>query len=167
MRVSQTFAFGAGGLIIVMKGNELDKSNQPPHRAIWKPPPWPILKVNSNDANFREQNSMGVVLDMGGGLVLFWRSTIDEIVEGSGTYYIDTIFQEENRAGIGMIIWDCQGKGLEHMVGIIPLPLTIIELETLAILKALQFDVDLSLKDVIPEGDSKIAMNAWMQIRIL
>ena len=47
---------------------------------------------------------MDVVLDMGGGLVLFWRSTIDEIVEGSGTYYIDTIFQEENRAGIGMII---------------------------------------------------------------
>ena len=89
---------------IAMKGNELDKSNQPPHRAIWKPPPWPILRVNSNDANFREQNSVGVVLDMGGGLVLFWRSTIDEIVEGSGTYYIDTMFQEEDRAGIGMII---------------------------------------------------------------
>nr|POE71650.1 hypothetical protein CFP56_48982 [Quercus suber] len=55
---------------IAMKGNELDKSNQPPHHAIWKPPPWPILKVNSNDANFREQNYVGVVLDMGGGLVL-------------------------------------------------------------------------------------------------
>ena len=46
------------------------------------------------------------------------------------------------------------------MVGIIPLPLTVIELETLAISKALQFDVDLSLKDVTPEEVSKIAMNA-------
>ena len=35
-----------------MKGNEPDQSNQPPHRAIWKPPPWPILKVNSDDAIF-------------------------------------------------------------------------------------------------------------------
>ena len=46
------------------------------------------------------------------------------------------------------------------MVGIIPLPLTVIKLETLAISKALQFDVDLSLEDVTPEGVSKIAMNA-------
>ena len=41
-------------------GNELDQSNQPPHRAIWKPPPRPILKVNSDDDIFREQNSVGV-----------------------------------------------------------------------------------------------------------
>ena len=143
-----------------MKGNEPDQSNQPPHRAIWKPPPWLILKVNSDDAIFQEQNSVDVVLDMGGGLVLFWRSTIDVIVEGSGTYYIDTMFQEEDRAGIGVIIRKCQGKGLAHMVGIIPLPLTIIELETLVISKALQFDVDLSLEDVTTEGVLEIAMNA-------
>ena len=47
---------------------------------------------------------MDVVLDMGGGLVLFWKLTIDVIVEGSGTNYIDTIFQEEDRARIGVII---------------------------------------------------------------
>ena len=46
------------------------------------------------------------------------------------------------------------------MVGIIPLPLTVIELETFAISKALQFDADLSLEDVTPEGVSEIAMNA-------
>ena len=80
---------------------------------------------------------MDVVLDMGGGLVLFWRLTSDVIMEVSGTNYIDTIFQEEDRAGIRVIIQECQGKGLAHMVGIIPLPLTIIELETLAISKAL------------------------------
>nr|POE69798.1 hypothetical protein CFP56_79063 [Quercus suber] len=90
-----------------MKGNEPDQSNQPPHRAIWKPPPWSILKVNFDDAIFREQNSVDVVLDMGGGLVLFWRSTIDVIVEGSGINYIDTMFQEEDKAGIGVIIREC------------------------------------------------------------
>ena len=46
------------------------------------------------------------------------------------------------------------------MVGIIPLPLTVIELETLAISKALQYDADLSLEDVTPEGVSEIAMSA-------
>ena len=66
-----------------MKGNEPDQSNQPPHRAIWKPPPWPILKVTSDNAIFREQKFVDVVLDIGGGLVLFWRLTIDVIVEGS------------------------------------------------------------------------------------
>ena len=86
--------------------------------------------------------------------------TIDVIVEGSGTNYIDTMFQEEDRAGIGVIIRECQEKGLAHMVGIIPLPLTVIELETLSILKTLQFDADLSLEDVTPEGVSEIAMNA-------
>ena len=70
------------------------------------------------------------------------------------------MFQEEDRAEIGVIIRDSQGKGLAHMVGIIPLPLTIMELETLATSMALQFDADLSLKDVILEGDSEIAINA-------
>ena len=116
--------------------------------------------MNSDDAIFREQNSVDVILDMGVGLVLFWRSTIDVIMEGSGTYYIDTMFQKEDRAGIGVIIRECQGKGLAHMVGIIPLPLTIIELETLVISKALQFDVDLSLEDVTIKGVLEIAMNA-------
>ena len=82
--------------------------------------------------------------NMGGGLVLFWRLTIDLIVEGSGTNYIDTMFQVEDRAGIGVVIRDCQGKGLANMVGIIPLPLTVMELETLATSKALQLDANLS-----------------------
>ena len=116
--------------------------------------------MNSDDAIFREQNFVDVILDMGVGLVLFWRSTIDVIMEGSGTNYIDTLFQKEDRAVIGVIIRECQGKGLAHMVGIIPLPLTIIELETLVISKALQFDVDLSLEDVTIKGVLEIAMNA-------
>nr|POE97691.1 hypothetical protein CFP56_06504 [Quercus suber] len=73
--------------------------------------------------------------------------------------YIDTMFQEEDRAVIGVIIRECQRKSFAHMVEIILLPLIVIELETLAISKALQFDADLSLEDVTPEGVSEIAMN--------
>ena len=43
-----------------IRGNESDQSNWPPHCAIWKLPPWPILKVNFNGAMFREQILMGV-----------------------------------------------------------------------------------------------------------
>ena len=43
-----------------VKGNELDQSNQPPHYAICKPPLWLVLKVNSDDAIFLEQNFVGV-----------------------------------------------------------------------------------------------------------
>ena len=95
----------------------------------------------------------------GGGLVLFWRSTIDITVEVLGTNYIEALFQEEDRARIGMIIRDCQGRAW-HKVEIIPLLLIVMELETLATSKALQFAADLSLNDIIPEGDSKIVINA-------
>ena len=95
----------------------------------------------------------------GGGLMLFWRSTIDVTVEVPGKNYIETLFQEEDRVGIEVIIQDCQGRAW-HKVEIIPLPLTVVELETLATSKSLQFAADLSLNDVIPEGDSEIVINA-------
>ena len=65
----------------------------------------------------------------GGGLVLFWRSSIDATVEGSGTNYIDATFQEEDRVRIRVIIQDYQGKGLTQWSEIIPLLQTVIELE--------------------------------------
>ena len=89
----------------------------------------------------------------GGGSMFFWGSTIDVIVEVSGTNYIDALFQEDDRVGIGLIIRDCQG-GAWHRVEIIPLPLTVVEFETLATSRALQLVADLSLIVAIPEGDS-------------
>ena len=71
----------------------------------------------------------------------------------------EALFQEEDRAGIGVIIRDCQGRAW-HKVKIIPLPLTVVELETLATSESLQFTADLSLNDVILEGDSEIVINA-------
>ena len=74
-------------------------------------------------------------------------------MEGSSTSYIDATFQEENRVGIGVIIRDCQGKGLAQWPKIIPLPQTVVELETLTASKALQCATDLRLNDVSLEGD--------------
>ena len=67
----------------------------------------------------------------GGGSMFFWGSTIDVIVEVSGTNYIDALFQEDDWARIGLIIRDCQGRAW-HRVEIIPLPLTVAEFESLA-----------------------------------
>ena len=58
-----------------VKGNEPDQSNQPSYRVIWKPPPWPILKVNSNDAIFREQNYVGVGVDQPPHRAIWLKST--------------------------------------------------------------------------------------------
>ena len=87
--------------------------------------------------------------------MFFWGSTIDVTVEVSGTNYIDALFQEDDKAGIGLIIRDCQGRAW-HRVEIIPLPLTVVELETFATSRALQLVVDLSLIVAIPEGDSDL-----------
>ena len=61
-----------------------------------------------------------------------------------------------------MVIRDCQGLVLgllALMSQIIPLPLTVVELETLVVAKALEFAIDLGLSTVILEGDSKIIIN--------
>ena len=80
-------------------------------------------------------------------------------MERSGPNNIDARFQEEDRAGTGVIIRDCQGKGLAQWSEIIPHPLTVVELETLTASKALQCVADLSLNDVSLEGDSEIIIN--------
>ena len=61
-----------------------------------------------------------------------------------------------------MVIRDCQGLvlGLLALLSqIIPLPLTVVELETLVVAKALEFAIDLGLSTVILEGDTKIIIN--------
>ena len=69
--------------------------------------------------------------------------------EFSKVNFDGVIFKEEDKAGIGVIIRDCQGLVLASMSQIIPLPLNIVELETLAVAKALQLAIDLGLSKVI------------------
>ena len=70
------------------------------------------------------------------------------------------MFKEEDRAGIGVIIRDSQGLVLASMSQVIPLHLTVVELETLAATKALEFASDLSLGKVILEGDFETVINS-------
>ena len=61
-----------------------------------------------------------------------------------------------------MVIRDCQGLVLgllALMSQIILLPLTVVELKTLATVKALEFAIDLGLSTIILEGDSEIVIN--------
>ena len=44
----------------------------------------------------------------------------------------------------------------------IPLPLTVVELKTLAVAKALEFAIDLGFSSIILEGDSEILMKSLM-----
>ncbi|KAK9991443.1 hypothetical protein SO802_026428 [Lithocarpus litseifolius] len=70
------------------------------------------------------------------------------------------MFKEEDRAGIGVIIRDSQGLALALLSQVIPLPLTVVDLETLAAVKAFEFTFDLSLGQVILEGDSETVINS-------
>ena len=87
--------------------------------------------------------------------MFFWGLTIDVTMEVSGTNYTDALFQGDDRAGIGLIIQDCQGRAW-HRVEIIPLPLTVMDFETLATSSALQLVANLSLIVAILEGDSDL-----------
>ena len=70
------------------------------------------------------------------------------------------MFKEEDRAGIGVIVRDSQGLVLASMSQVIPLPLTVVELKTLAAAKALEFASDLNLGKVFLEGDSETVINS-------
>nr|POF19365.1 hypothetical protein CFP56_57168 [Quercus suber] len=86
----------------------------------------------------------------------------DEAKEGSGARETKITLRHcfKKKIGQGLeCIQDCQGRAW-HKVETIPLPLTVVELETLATSKSLQFATDLSLSDVIPKGDSEIVINA-------
>ncbi|KAL0004760.1 hypothetical protein SO802_012321 [Lithocarpus litseifolius] len=72
------------------------------------------------------------------------------------------VFKDKDRAGIGVIIRDSRGLVMGSMSQVVPLPQTIVELEALAALKALEFAADLGLFNVILEGDSEILINALM-----
>ena len=66
-----------------------------------------------------------------------------------------------------MIIQDSHGLVMGSMSQVISLPLTIVELETLAAKKALEFATDLGLDSVVLEGHSEILMNALMDNSLL
>ena len=81
---------------------------------VWTKDPFVVFLAETWTDEARQKNMMRKIRcenifiaprsNRGGGLVLFWRSTIDVTVEVSGKNYIESLFQEEDRARIGVII---------------------------------------------------------------
>ena len=70
------------------------------------------------------------------------------------------VFKNENRAGIGMVVRDSQGMAMASLSQNIPLPHSVVNLETLAACRALEFSLELGFDKAILEGDSMIVMAA-------
>uniref|UniRef100_A0A7N2MVZ4 RNase H type-1 domain-containing protein n=1 Tax=Quercus lobata TaxID=97700 RepID=A0A7N2MVZ4_QUELO len=88
-----------------------------------------------------------------------WTAPLGEIYKIN---FDGAVLTDEDRAGIGVIIRDSQGMVMASMSHNITLPISVVELKTLAAAKALEFSIDLGFVSAIFEGDSKIVMKALM-----
>ena len=70
------------------------------------------------------------------------------------------MFKDDERAGIGVVVRDSQGLVLASLSQNIPLPHSVVTLETLAACRALEFSLELGFDKAILEGDSLIVMSA-------
>ena len=70
------------------------------------------------------------------------------------------MFTDEDRARIEVVIRNSQDMVMASMSHNVHLPISIVELEPVAIAKALDFSIDLGFVLAILEGDLEIVMNA-------
>ena len=70
------------------------------------------------------------------------------------------VFKNEDGVGIGMVVRDSQGMVMASLSQNIPLPHSVVNLETLAACRALEFSLELGFDKAILEGDSMIVMAA-------
>ncbi|XP_050278031.1 uncharacterized protein LOC126719535 [Quercus robur] len=70
------------------------------------------------------------------------------------------VFQSTNSAALGVVIRDWQGAVIGALSVRIPLPQTVAEVEILACCKAVSFALELSLREVVFEGDVVGVINA-------
>ena len=118
------------------------------------------------------------IVGRSGGLVLYWKASVNLTVEDSDRYYIDAmidsggkrwscppgglvkinfdgaIFGASNMSGIGVVIRDSNGDVLTSCSKKIPQAYKAEEIEALAAFKALSFAFVLGFSSAILEGDS-------------
>ena len=70
------------------------------------------------------------------------------------------VFRGEEKAGIGVIIRNSQGMVMASLSQKISLPQTVVELETLAATREIEFSIELGFSKVILEGDSETVIKA-------
>ncbi|XP_075645278.1 uncharacterized protein LOC142616283 [Castanea sativa] len=72
------------------------------------------------------------------------------------------VFRENQRAGVGVIVRDAEGRVSASMAESFHLPFSVAAVEVLAAKKALQLTKDLGFHSIILEGDSKIAIDGLL-----
>ena len=69
----------------------------------------------------------------------------------------EQFFEQENRAGLGVVIQNHDGMVMASLFELIPLPSTvIIEVETLAARWVVEFALELGFDSIFLEGDSEV-----------
>ena len=73
--------------------------------------------------------------------------------------YDEAIFQDQGRAGIGMVIRNSEGAVMASLSQQIPLPTTVAQVEAMVERRAVEFVVELGVTRAIIEGDSETICN--------
>ena len=73
--------------------------------------------------------------------------------------YDGAIFQDQGRAGIGVVICNSEGAVMASLSQQIPLPTTVAQVEAMAARRAVEFVVELGVTRAIIEGDSETICN--------
>ena len=66
------------------------------------------------------------------------------------------LFEHEDSAGLGVVIRNQDGLVMASLSEVVPLPSTVIEVETLAARRAVEFALELGFENIVLEGDSEI-----------
>ena len=74
--------------------------------------------------------------------------------------YDTASFVEDNKAGLGIVIRNSDGHTLVSLTQQIPLPATVIEIEALAARRAMELALELSLDNIVMEGDNESLFKA-------
>ena len=77
-------------------------------------------------------------------------------VHGYKVNFDGALFEQEDRAGLGVVIRNQDGLVMASLSEVVPLPSTVIEVETLAARRAVEFALELGFENIVLEGDSEI-----------
>ena len=69
------------------------------------------------------------------------------------------VFRKENRSGVGVVIWNSKALVIASLSQQLPRAYQPLEVEALAVVRALEFGAKIGLKEMVIEGDLEIIVN--------
>ena len=70
--------------------------------------------------------------------------------------YDGAIFEQQGKAGLGVVIQNSNGEVMASMSQLVQLPSTVAQVEAMAARKAIEFALEIGFDEIILEGDSEI-----------